>query len=159
MSAKTEALFERWVRAKRDHPNAPVYVGAAARADGVHHWTEADVQNGRFSPAERASVDWNVAPLKRRTPAERLKEATDRIADQALKQYRLSGVFSLPRSVLVDVQAELAKQGYLVSEAELERFTADQIRPLIERYAAAVLQRCENKYEANKGLTPLVRGA
>lgn len=151
--------YERLQRLDRRRETLPRFVGTVARGGQIRPWQDSAVHNGRIVAAPQThTVDWGLAPVRKRTPAERLADVTGVLAEETIRAFRANGNRMcdsagrcvIPRSVLRDVQSELFRQGTPVTIEQLERFTEDQIRPLMERYAAALLQRCESKYEGNK---------
>ena len=157
-SEKTERLFEEWKRAVRENPNAPQILGTAANRHGQIHWKDSVRPGTQGIPSnpETVQVDWGLEPLRKRTPAQRVDHVAGWLYDEALRSYQATGKVSFPRSVIRDIQMEFWRNGQPIAEADIERLAADQIRPLAEKYAAALLARCENKYEGNRALRPVV---
>lgn len=137
--------------------------GTFADAEGVHPFHES-LADGGVDPWEGKpvirpikprhapeSTVFEVAPVRRRAPEERLAEVTQRIYDEALKSYRVFGRVVFPASVLADIQHEFWVAGEPITLEQIERLAEDEIRPLCERYAAQKLAQVHRAGQANEG--------
>lgn len=133
-------------------------------ADGVKSWREsanpgrglARARNGKpaFEQIEGESitdnVDWGLDPIRRRSSADRLAEATKRIYDEALASYQQTGKVLFPASILRDIQEQFWREGETITIEQIEQLAEHEIRPLCERYAAKLLQIAQRQNPGNE---------
>ena len=135
--------------------------GYVATAKGFVHWTQVPTAGqghgaGVIPPArETVSVDWESDPIRKRSRAARLEEVTNRIFATALGSFAQVGFVSLPKSVVDDICHESWLRGEPMTRAQIEALAENEIRPMCEKYAAAVLHRVARKGQTND-LTPVV---
>jgi hypothetical protein len=78
----------------------------------------------------------SLPPLRRRTPAERLKAMTDVLIEDAIHAYKATGTPVIAQSVVEDICRVAALEGWgFMTPEKVRRMTLDQIRPLLEAKA------------------------
>lgn len=156
-SERTVRLFEQHQRMRRMYPDAPQIQGAAANRHGIIHWTQSVRPGTVHIPVDSETFQgaFDLEPIRKRTAKQRLDEVASKIAQDAVESYKLTGKVYFPKSIVRDIQVEFWRAGETITEDQLEQLAYSQIRPMAEKYAAAVLSRCERKYEANNKSLPL----
>lgn len=138
-----------------------MYEGTYADADGIHPWQESAVEGGPdpFGSPMRPvrtreapeTTRFELEPVRRRDPQERLADVTQRIYDEAMRSYQQFGHVRFAASILADIQHEFWVAGEPITLEQIERLAEDEIRPLCERYAAQKLAQVHRAGQANEG--------
>lgn len=99
--------------------------------------------------SEVAEVDWGLEPIKRRTPSERLNDATARLESEALASYARAGRVDLPHSLVQDMVKVLQRDDPTFNESKLLNLTYERLRIAIREYQARMLERAERENVGN----------